>query len=155
MKLLLTIFLLPAICLAQTCPQRIELKPAPITSRGEKIIYKSNWHQDGYELTPEQGNHSGKGAALLIHYRAKKYIRNAHTLEIRDLNCKPIGQMGRYPRCTNVCGDYERWYLRAPGGSYYTVKELAERSGGSVLIRLKGRLWAQVSNVYSDREALE
>lgn len=155
MKTLLALLLTATIASAQTCPNRIELKPAPATSRGEKIIYKSNWHvQDARELTPSEGNHASKGGALLVHYRAKKYIRNAHTLEIRDLNCKPIGTMGRYPRCTSTCGDYERWYLRAPGGSYYTVKELAEESGGSVLIRLKGRMWAVVSNVFSDREVL-
>ena len=106
------------------------------------------------ENTVEEGNHSAKGAALLIHYKAKKYIRNAHTLEVRSLDCNVVGRMGRYPRCTSSgCGDYERWYLRAPGGSYQTVAALAEKSAtGSVLIRLKGRQWVRVQNVFSDRE---
>lgn len=156
MKTLLALLLSATIASAQTCPQRIELRPAPITSRGEKIIYKSNWNlQEDRENTVEEKNHSQKGAALLVHYKAKRYIRNSHTLEVRDLNCKRIGKMGRYPRCTTSCGDYERWYLRAPGGSYQTVHALGDSSGtGSILVRLKGRQWAVVSNVYSDREVL-
>lgn len=155
MKTLLFALLFPAIAFAQSCPDRIQLQPAPSTSRGEKIIYKSNWNLlYDRENTPEEGNHSQKGAALLVHYKAKKYIRNSHTLEVRDTNCKLIGRMGRYPRCTNVCGDYERWYLRAPGGSYETVSGIAAKSGtGSILVRLKGRTWAVVQNVFSDRES--
>lgn len=155
MKTIIALLLSATIASAQTCPTRIELKPAPAESRGEKLIYKSNWNVlHERENTVEEGNHSQKGAALLVHYKAKKYIRNSHTLEVRDSNCKLIGKMGRYPRCTDKCGDYERWYLRAPGGSYQSVAELAERSGtGAVLIRLKGRMWAQVSNVFSDRES--
>lgn len=137
------------------CPTRINLKPVPATSRGGTIIYKSNWNvKENRENTIEEGNHSQKGAAILVQYRAKKYIRNSRTLEVRDLNCKPVALLGRYPRCTSQgCGEHERWYLRAPGGSYLTAQRLAERLGGSsFLVRLAGRQWAQVSNVFSDRE---
>ena len=157
MKTLLALLLSVSIASAQTCPTRIELKPAPITSRGEKIIYKSNWHlQEDRETTISEGNHSQKGAALLIHYKAKKYLPNRSRLEVRDASCRLVSYFGRYPRCTNTgCGEYERWYSRAPGGGYLTVQGLAERLGGSTaLLRLNGRQWAVVSNVYSDREVL-
>lgn len=155
-KILLTIFLTSGTCFAQTCPDRIQLQPATVTSRGESIIYKSNWDtQNNRELTAEQGNHSQKGLALLVHYKARKYIRNAKTLEVRTLDCKKVATLGRYPRCTNICGDYERWYMRAAGGSYLTVPGLAEKAGDTVLIRLKGRTWAVVQNLFSDRESLK
>lgn len=158
MKLLIACFyLLSNYAYAQSCPQRIQLQPATITSRGESIIYKSNWDtQNNRELLPEQGNHSQKGLALLVHYKAKKFIRNARTLEVRTLDCKKIGTLGRYPRCTTTCGDYERWYMRAAGGSYLTAPGLAEKAGSNtVLIRLQGRQWAVVQNVFSDRESLK
>lgn len=156
MKTLLALLLTASIASAQSCPTRIELKPAPATSRGEKIIYKSNWNvMYDRENTVEEGNHSQKSAALLVHYKAKKYIRNSQTLEVRNDNCKLIAKLGRFPRCTQMgCGEYERWYLKGPGGSGITVSNLAERAAGSrVLIRLAGRQWAVVSNVFSDREA--
>lgn len=155
MKTLLALLLSATIASAQTCPQRLNLRPVSATSRGGTIIWKSNFNvQYERENTPEEGNHAQKSAALLIHYKAKKYIRNAHTLEVRDRNCRVIAKLARFPRCTgDVCGDYERWYLRAPGSSYFTVKDLDERAkGGPVLIRLKGRQWAVVQSVYSDRE---
>lgn len=153
--LALTIFLTSAICSAQTCPQRLNLRPVPATSRGGTIIYKSNWNvKENRESTIEEGNHSQKGAALLIQYKAQKYLRNSHTLEIRNLSCKPIGYLARFPRCTSAgCGEHERWYLRAPGGSYLSPAQLAVKANSSsVLVRLKGRQWAVVQSVYSDRE---
>ena len=155
MKLLLALLLIANVATAQTCPNRIKLKVVPATSRGGTIIYKSNWNVlENREATIEEGNHSQKGAALLIQYKAVKYLPTGKTIEVRDLNCKIVGYMGRYPRCTSAgCGEHERWYLRAPGGSYLTVAGLAAKiSGVSVLVRLKGRQWAEVSNVYSDRE---
>lgn len=155
MRILLALLLSASIASAQTCPSRLNLRPVPATSRGGTIIWKSNYNvKENRESTIEEGNHSQKGGAILIYYKAKKYIRNAHTLEVRDSACKVIARLGRFPRCTSTgCGDHERWYLRAPGGSYLTVAGLAERLGGvSALIRLKGRMWAQVSNVYSERE---
>lgn len=152
MKTIIALLLSASIASAQTCPQRLQLRPVPATSRGGTIIWKSNWNvQYERENTPDEGNHSAKGGALLVHYKATRYIRNSHTLEVRDLNCKLIGRMGRYPRCTSTCGEYERWYLRAPGGSYQSVSELADKAS-AVLIRLKGRQWAVVSNVFSERE---
>lgn len=140
---------------AQTCPQRLQLRPVSATSRGGTIIWKSNWNiLEGRENTIDEKNHSQKGGALLVYYKATRYLPSNHSIEVRDIRCKLIGKMGRFPRCTQAgCGEYERWYLRAPGSSYLTVKALADRAeGGTTLIRLKGRQWAQVSNVFSDRE---
>lgn len=155
MKTIIALLLSATIASAQTCPSRINLRPVPATSRGGTIIWKSNFnYEENREQTISEGNHSQKGLALLIQYKAKKYIRDSRTLEVRDMRCKLVAYLGRYPRCTTQgCGEHERWYLRAPGGSYLTVAGLAERLGGvSALIRLKGRMWAQVSNVYSERE---
>lgn len=152
---ILVALLIAATSWGQTCPTRLNLRPVSATSRGGTIIYKSNWNKEmNRESTIEEGNHSQKGLALLIQYKTKKYIRDSRTLEVRDMRCKLVAYLGRYPRCTTQgCGEHERWYLRAPGGSYLTVAGLAERLGGvSALIRLKGRMWAQVSNVYSERE---
>lgn len=153
-KILLSALFLSSSALAQTCPDRLQLQPATVTSRGQQVIYKSNWHtQENRELTPEEGNHSQKGAALLVHYKAKQWVSPNGVLEVRDLNCKRIASFGRYPRCTTTCGDYERWYLRAPGGSYLTPPELIDLGmGPSVLIRLRGRKWAVVQDVLHDRE---
>lgn len=158
MKLLLALLLLATTATAQTCPNRVRLKAMPSTSRGGTIIYKSNWNvNQNREASIEEGNHAQKGAALLIQYKAAKYMPTARTIEVRDLNCKVVAYMGRYPRCTSAgCGEHERWYLRAPGGSYLTVAGLANKiSGVSVLIRLKGRQFAQINNVYDDREVLK
>lgn len=155
MKLLLALLFLASTAAAQTCPSRINLRPVPATSRGGTIIYKSNWNlMEDRENTIEEGNHSQKGAALLIHYKARKYLPAKNYLDVRDSSCKSIARMGRFPRCTSAgCGDYERWYLRAPGGSQITVSELSKRSGQlPILVRLAGRQWAVVQNVYSDRE---
>lgn len=148
-------FLVLAEARAQTCPNRIYLKSAPPTSRNEKIIYKSAWNAaENREQTSAEGNHARKGAALLIHYKATQYVPPSSTLEIRDLNCKLIARMGRFPRCTSTgCGDYERWYLRAPRGSYLMVEQLAIAAGRSVLIRMKGRQWAVIQDVYNLRES--
>lgn len=152
---LLALLLTATIASAQTCPNRINLRPVPATSRGGTIIWKSNWNvKENRENTIEEGNHSQKGAAVLVHYKAHSLIRDARTLEIRDSTCKLVARLGRYPRCTaQGCGDYERWYLRSPGGTGCSVKTLASLLGGNqALIRLKGRQWAQVSNVFSERE---
>lgn len=156
MKTLLALLLSATIASAQTCPTRLNLRPVSATSRGGTIIYKSNWNvMYERENTPEEGNHAQKSAALLVHYKAKRYIPTSHSIEIRDLNCKLIGRMGRFPRCTvpSGCGEHERWYLRSPGGSLFSPATLAERSKGrSVLIRLKLRQWAVIQDVLSERE---
>lgn len=141
---------------AQTCPNRIQLKPVPATSRGGTIIWKSNFNKEmNREQTIEEGNHSQKGAAILVQYRAKKYIRNSQTLEVRDLNCKLVAKLGRFPRCTSSgCGEHERWYLRGPASSGVSVSTLAALLGDSqsALVRLNGRQWAVIQNVYDERE---
>ena len=151
-----SVLITATIASAQTCPTRLQLRPVPAASRGGTIIWKSNWNKEMQrENTIEEGNHSQKGAALLVHYRSKKYISNGNSLEVRDLQCKLIGRMGRFPRCTvpSACGEHERWYLRAPGGSNISPAALAERAkGSSVLIRLKGRQWAVIQDVLSERE---
>lgn len=143
---------------AQTCPTRLQLRPVPATSRGGTIIWKSNWNVlAGRESFPSEGNHSAKGGALLIQYKATKYIPSASRMEIRDVQCKLVAYAGRYPRCTSIgCGDHERWYLRAPGGSYLTIPALEAKLGGvSALFRLSNRRWAVVQSVYSDRETVK
>lgn len=155
MKTLLLTLLFPALAFAQTCPNRINLRPVPATSRGGTIIWKSNWNvKENRENTIEEGNHSQKGAALLVHYKAKSLIRDARSLEVRDTSCNLVARLGRFPRCTaQGCGEHERWYLRSPGGSGVSVKTIASvLTGNTALIRLKGRMWAVVQNVYSDRE---
>lgn len=155
MKLLLALLLLATTATAQTCPNRIKLKVVPATSRTGVIIYKSNWNmKENRENTIEEGNHSQKGAALLIDYRQRRYLPTSRQMEIRDINCRLVAHAGRYPRCTSTgCGNWERWYLRAPGGSGVTVPGLSAALGGNTaLFRLKGRQWAVVQNVYDDRE---
>jgi hypothetical protein len=113
------------------------------------------------EQTYSQGNHSQKGAAFLVEYTYKKYVPSVSALEVRDMSCKVIAKMGRYPRCTELgCGMHERWYLRAPGGSYLTVAQLATKAlkaaaKPSVLIRLKDGTFVKVINVYDNREVYE
>lgn len=140
---------------AQTCPQRLQLRPVPATSRGGTIIWKSNWNvKENRENTIEEGNHSQKSAAFLIHYKANSLIRDARSLEVRDTSCRVVARLGRFPRCTTQgCGEHERWYLRSPGGSSITVQALASLlQGAQALIRLKGRQWAVVQDVFSERE---
>ncbi len=140
---------------AQTCPTRLQLRPVPAASRGGTIIWKSNWNiKENRENTIEEGNHSQKGAALLVQYKAKSLIRDARSLEVRDTSCRVVARLGRFPRCTSQgCGEHERWYLRTPGGSGGSVSNLAKLLGGNqALIRLKGRQWAVVQNVFSERE---
>jgi hypothetical protein len=154
-KLLLTLLLLPSIVLAQSCPTRIQLQPVAAESRNQTIIYKSNYNVlEEREDTFEEGNHSQKGAALLVHYRATKYLPTGNRIEIRTPDCKLVAYAGRFPRCTATgCGRYERWYLRAPHGSGITVASLAVRlKGNTGLFRLKGRQWAVVQDVFNDRE---
>lgn len=155
MRTLLLALLLTSTAAAQTCPNRIQLQPQPKTSRGGTIIYKSNWNViEAREATIAEGNHAQKGAALLVHYRAKRYIPSTSRMEIRTTKCKLVAYAGRFPRCTNNgCGEHERWYLRAPGGSYLTVSALEKRLGSkAALFRLRDRQWAVVQNIYSDRE---
>ena len=140
---------------AQTCPTRLQLRPVPSTSRGGTIIWKSNWNKEMQrENTIEEGNHSQKGAALLVQYKARSLVSARNSLEVRDASCRIVARLGRFPRCTaQGCGEHERWYLRSPGGSGITVQTLVSAlMGNQALIRLKGRQWAQVSNVFSERE---
>lgn len=142
-------------CEAQTCPDRLQLQPRPATSRTGKIIYKSNWNvKENRESTVEEGNHSQKGAALLVDYKYAKYLPTGSRIEVRSSTCKLVSYFGRYPRCTSTgCGTWERWYSRAPGGGYLSVASLAAKLGtNTALIRLNGRKWAVVQNVFSDRE---
>lgn len=155
MKTLLALLLSATIASAQTCPSRINLRPVSATSRGGTIIYKSNWNKEqNREQTIEEGNHSQKGAAFLIHYQSKNLISSSRSLELRDSNCKLVARLGRYPRCTlGGCGEHERWYLRSPGGSGISVGSLAKLlPQNKALVRLKGRNWAVVSDVLSERE---
>lgn len=155
MRILLALLLSASIASAQTCPSRLNLRLVPATSRGGVIIYKSNWNKEqNREQTIEEGNHSQKGAALLVHYKSTKFIRDARSIEIRDTSCRVVARLGRFPRCTaQGCGEHERWYLRSPGGSGISVQMLASQlKGNQALIRLKGRQWAVVSNVFSERE---
>lgn len=155
MKTLLALLLSATIASAQTCPSRLNLRPVPATSRGGVIIYKSNWNKEqNREQTIEEGNHSQKGAALLVHYKAAKFIRESRTLEVRSLDCRLVARFGRFPRCTaQGCGEHERWYLRGPGGTGISVGLLSRSlKNNALLIRLKGRQWAVVSDVFSDRE---
>ena len=153
--LLLCSLIIPLHIQAQTCPNRIPLKIVPASNRQGIIIYKSNWNiEENREQTIEEGNHSQKGAALLINYKQKKYIPNKSSIEIRDLNCKIIGYLGRFPRCTQIgCGDWERWYSRSPGGSYLTPMEISKKAlSPSVLVRIKDRHFVVIQNVLSARE---
>jgi hypothetical protein len=153
--LVIILFLISDLVFAQTCPNRIQLQPVAQESRNQTIIYKSNWNvTENREDTIEEGNHSQKGAALLVYYKATKYLPKGKSIEIRTPDCKLIAKMGRFPRCTQAgCGNYERWYLRAPGGSWITLRSLEARAGGrSILVRLAGRQWAVVQNIFDDRE---
>ena len=155
MKTIIAILLSASIASAQTCPTRLQLRPVSAASRGGTIIWKSNWNvKENRENTIEEGNHSQKGAALLVQYKAKSLIRDARSLEVRDSSCRVVARLGRFPRCTTQgCGEHERWYLRSPGGSSITVQVLASLlQGAQALIRLKGRQWAVVQDVFSDRE---
>ena len=155
MKTLLALLLSASIASAQTCPSRLNLRPVSAQSRGGTIIWKSNWNvNENREQTISEGNHSQKGAALLVQYKASKLVPQGSSIEVRDASCKLIARLGRYPRCTEAgCGEHERWYLRAPGGSYLTVPQLVDKAGSvSVLIRLQGRQWAVIQNVYDERE---
>jgi hypothetical protein len=138
------------------CSNRIQLIPAPPTSRDPvRLLYKSAWNKElDREQTPEEGNHAYKGAGFLIDYRAKQYIPNQSYLEVRDLKCKLVARFGRYPRCTSTgCGTWERWYLRAPGGTNIPVSALVRKIGSTkALIQLKGNQWAQVQDLYDLRE---
>lgn len=155
LKIALSLILIAQIASAQTCPTRLNLRPVPATSRGGTIIWKSNWNvKENRENTIDEGNHSQKGAALLVNYKAKRYISNSHTLEVRSTDCRLIGKMGRFPRCTaQGCGEHERWYLKGPGGTGMSIGLLFELlKSKQILVRLKGRQWAVVSDVFSDRE---
>lgn len=141
---------------AKPCSNRIQLIPALPTDRTPvRLLYKSAWNKElDMEQTPEEGNHAYKGAGFLIDYRAKQYIPNQSYLEVRSLACKLVARFGRYPRCTSTgCGTWERWYLRAPGGTNIPVSALVRKLGSTqALIQLKGGQWAQVQDLYDLRE---
>lgn len=141
---------------AETCSVLVKLKPKPIESRTGVILWKSNWNNTANrEQTVAEGNHSQKGAAFLIDYKQKKYIRNKSLLDIRDVHCKVVARIGRYPRCTSLgCGTWERWYLRASGSSNISVPTLAKKLGGpTAYIQMANSQWAVIQNVFDNREA--
>jgi hypothetical protein len=153
MKFLILFLLFTSSAFAQ-CKIQAPLHAAPVTGRGGTLVWKSNWNLSANrEQTIAEGNHSAKGATFLVYYKSKALVPNLQTIEVRDVNCKLIAKMGRYPRCTSTgCGEYERWYLRAPGSSRMSVPALSEKAGGPILIQLKGKQWGRVTNVFDNRE---
>ncbi len=143
-----------------SCRSTIALQNVAPTARGGAIIWKSNWdNRAGREQAFWQGNHSQKGAALLVHYKAGAvYVMNSSVIEVRDSKCNLIGRMGRFPRCTNMgCGEHERWYLRGPGSTYDTVASIAKKASAKgaknvILIQLNRGYWARVNSVFDNRE---
>lgn len=156
-KIFIVLFFLASTVYAGDCTNQIKLTPVPASNRQGVIIYKSNWNvKENREQTVEEGNHSQKGLALLINYKQKKkkYLPNLKSIEVRSLDCRIIGYLGRYPRCTvQGCGDWERWYSRTPGGSRLSpVEFISKADSPTVLIRLKGRQFALIQNLLSERE---
>lgn len=147
----------PKIVTPAACGKIIKMRAVADTGRGGELIWKSYWNrEENREQTFSEGNHSQKGAAFLVYYKSSLVPRRS-SIRIRDVHCNLIATMGRYPRCTNLgCGEHESWYLRAPGGSYGSVADLAGKlyastRSSSLLIELSEGKYAQVKSIWDNR----
>ena len=146
--------------LPSACRKSTNLKVVGLNARGGTLIYKSNWNKSANrEMTFGEGNHSQKGAAFLVQYKSL-LNPNKRSIQIYNAKCQKVATMGRFPRCNFMgCGVYDRWYMKASGGSFQTVAKLlaqVRKSGGSetVYVELRGGKVAKIKSIYNNREQL-